>query len=358
MKLRFGIIGCGRIAPSHGEALTKMLTDEAELIAVCDIIPERANSFGERYGVKKIYYDHHDLLQDQEIDIVCICTPSGYHAALGIEAANAGKHVVVEKPMALSLADADRLIAACHANKVTLGVVHQNRFNPAIKLVRNAFEAGRFGALTHANAAIRWCRDQKYYDAASWRGTWAQDGGVLMNQSIHNIDLLQWIMGAPTEIYAYTATRLRQIEAEDVAVAILKFANGAFGIIEAASTIFPRNLEETLSIFGATGSVIVGGIAVNRIEAWRFGDDNEEQQILSGQQSDPPTVYGFGHRELLSNVIQAIRAGKRPLVDGEEGRKALEIILGIYHAVRFGTPIKFPLQEKADSLTALMGGKS
>lgn len=356
-KLRFGIIGCGRIAPSHGEALTKMLTDCAELVAVCDVIPEQARSFAERFGVKDVYADYRELLGRPDINIVNICTPSGLHAQLGIEAARAGKHVVVEKPMALSLHDADALIDACDKAGVTLGVVHQNRFNASIRQVRAALEAGRFGALTHGNATVRWCRDQKYYDAAKWRGTWAQDGGVLMNQSIHNIDLLQWMMGQPTEVYAYTATRLRNIEAEDVAAAILRFKNGAFGLIEAASTIYPRNLEETLNIFGSTGSVIVGGIAVNRIEAWRFGDDEEEKRIIDAQQADPPTVYGFGHSELLRNVIQSIQSKKKPLVDGHEGRKALEIILGIYHSVRFGQPMAFPLKERAGSLVELMGGQ-
>jgi predicted dehydrogenase len=356
-KLRFGIIGCGRIAPNHGEALTKMLSDQAELVAVCDIIPERAEAFAKRFGVPDFYTNFQDLLDRSDIDAINICTPSGLHAELGIRAAQAGKHVIVEKPMALSLKDADQLIKACDDAHVTLGVVHQNRFNKSVKLVRNALDKGRFGALTHLNAAIRWCRDQAYYDAASWRGTWAQDGGVLMNQSIHNIDLLQWMAGAPpSEIYAYTATRLRKIEAEDVAVAIIRFSNGTFGIIEAASTIYPRNLEETLSVFGVTGSVIIGGIAVNRIEAWRFGDDSEENAILSEQQADPPSVYGFGHSELLHDVIDAIQNKRKPLVDGREGRKALEIILGIYHAVRFNQPVSFPLKEQAASLADLMGG--
>lgn len=357
-KLRVGIVGCGRIAPSHGEALTKMLSDQADLVAVCDIIPERAATFADRFGVQSFYTDYQEMLQRPDIDIIIICTPSGGHAEQGIMAAKAGKHVVVEKPMALSLRDADQLIKACDDAGVTLGVVHQNRFNKAIKLVRSAIDQGRFGALTHLNAAIRWYRDQAYYDAAPWRGTWAQDGGVLMNQSIHNIDLLQWMAGAPPiEIYAYTATRMHKIEAEDVAVAIVKFSNGAFGIIEAASTTYPRNLEETLNIFGATGSVIVGGVAVNRIEAWRFGDDAEEQSILANQQADPPTVYGFGHSELLRDVIEAIRNRRKPCVDGIEGRKALELILGIYHAVRFNRPVTFPLQEQAASLADLMGGK-
>lgn len=351
-KLGFAVIGCGRIAPKHFEAIKNL--EGAELVAVVDILEERAIKAAEQNKCDW-YLDYHEVLRRSDVDVINICTPSGLHAQLGIEAAKAGKHVVVEKPMALSLADADRLIAACREAGVKLFVVHQNRFNTAIRKLRAAVEAGKFGKFTHANATIRWHRDQAYYDSAAWRGTWAMDGGVLMNQSIHNIDLLQWMMGPVESVFAYTATRLRRIQAEDVATAVLRFRNGALGIIEASSTIFPRNLEETLSIFGETGTVVVGGVAVNRIQAWRLADPMEDEEtVLAAQEADPPSVYGFGHLAYMKNVVDSITRGQSPAVDGQEGRKALEIILAIYASVRMGRPVMLPLQETWNSLEDLM----
>jgi UDP-N-acetyl-2-amino-2-deoxyglucuronate dehydrogenase len=342
-KLGFGVIGCGRIAPKHTESI--MAIPEAELIAVCDIIPEKAQVFARKYQAEP-YLDYHELLKRKDIDIVTIATPSGSHAEIGIAAAKAGKHILVEKPMSMTLKEADLLIKTCRECGVKLGVIHQNRFNKAIKLLRSALEAGRFGKLTHGQATVRWNRNQDYYDQAPWRGTRLQDGGVLMNQSIHNIDLLQWMLGPVESVYGYTTTALRKIEMEDVAGAVLKFKNGAIGLIEAASTIYPRNIEETLNIFGETGSVIIGGIAVNRVEVWEFPESAEEkQQIFASQENDPPTVYGFGHREIIEDMIKAVQNDKIPAVPGEEGRKALEIILAIYKCQETGQPVKLPLIE-------------
>lgn len=342
-KLGFGVIGCGRIAPKHTESINGI--PEAELVAVCDIVPERADDFARKYQAEP-YYDYHELLKREDIDIVTIATPSGLHAEIGIAAAKAGKHVMVEKPMSMTLKDADLLIKACKENGVKLAVIHQNRFNKSIKALRSALEAGRFGKLTHGQASVRWNRNMDYYLQAPWRGTKLQDGGVLMNQSIHNIDLLQWMLGPVESVYGYTTTALRKIEMEDVAGAVLKFQNGAIGLIEAASTIYPKNIEETLNIFGETGSVIVGGIAVNRIEVWEFPESEEEKkQIFAAQENDPPTVYGFGHREIIENMIQAVKTGGIPAIPGEEGRKALEIILAIYRCQETGQPVKLPLIE-------------
>lgn len=342
-KLGFGVIGCGRIAPKHTESIIAI--PDAELVAVCDIIPERAEDFARRYKAEP-YLDYRELLQRDDIDIVTIATPSGSHAEIGIDAARAGKHVMVEKPMAMTLKDADRLIAACREEGVKLGVIHQNRFNKAVKTLRAALEAGRFGKLTHGQATIRWNRNDEYYKQASWRGTRLQDGGVLMNQSIHNIDLLQWMLGPAESVFGYTTTALRPIEMEDVAGAVIRFKNGAIGLIEAATTIYPKNIEETLNIFGETGSVIIGGIAVNRIEVWEFPDSEEEKQrIFAAQENDPPTVYGFGHREIIEDMIKAVKNDGVPAVPGEEGRKALEIILAIYKCQETGQPVKLPLVE-------------
>lgn len=341
--LGFAIIGCGRIAPKHGEAIAAL--EGARLVAAADIVFERAVKFTERFGGVP-YRSYEEMLMRPDVDVVCICTPSGLHAKMGIDAARAGKHVLVEKPMALSLADADALIAACLANNVKLGVVHQNRFNPAIVRLRQALEAGRFGQLNMGSAVIRWHRDQNYYDQAPWRGTWTLDGGCLMNQSIHNIDLLQWIMGPVESVFAFTGTRMRNIEAEDNAVAALRFRNGALGLVEASVTVYPRNLEETLNIFGATGTAVIGGIAVNRIEVWRFDDGlDSEAQVLAEQEADPESVYGYGHRPLIADFLTAVITGREPAVSGEEGRKALEIVLAIYESSRTGQPVRLPLVE-------------
>ncbi|HEX3016118.1 MAG TPA: Gfo/Idh/MocA family oxidoreductase, partial [Desulfobacteria bacterium] len=284
-KMRFAIIGCGRIARKHAEAI--MSLEQAELVAVCDIIPERAQAFAAKYGAKQ-YTDYTEMLKLADIDVVTVATPSDLHAPIGIAAAQAGKNVLVEKPMAMTLQTADALIAACKKAGVKLGVIHQNRFNKSIRLLRDALEAGRFGKLTHGQATVRWNRDDNYYAQAPWRGTKLQDGGVLMNQSIHNIDLLQWMFGPVESVFGYTATNLRKIEMEDVGAVVIKFKSGAIGMIEAASTIYPKNIEETLNVFGETGSVIVGGIAVNRIETWEFPDSQAEQaQIFASQESDP-----------------------------------------------------------------------
>ncbi len=341
--MRFAIIGCGRIAPKHAESIVAL--PEAELVAVCDIVPENAQKFADKYAAIP-YTDYHALLERDDIDVVTIATSSDLHAEIGIAAAQAGKHVMVEKPMAMTLQSADALIAACAQAGVKLAVIHQNRFNASIKLLRQALEAGRFGSLTHGQATVRWNRDDNYYAQAPWRGTKLQDGGVLMNQSIHNIDLLQWMFGPVESVFGFTRTAMRKIEMEDIGVAVLKFKSGALGVIEAASTIYPKNIEETLNVFGETGSVVVGGIAVNRIETWEFPDcAAERSEIMAQQENDPPTVYGFGHREIIADMIEAIRQDREPAVPGSEGRKALEIILAIYRCQATKAAVNLPLVE-------------
>ncbi|HEU4963700.1 MAG TPA: Gfo/Idh/MocA family oxidoreductase, partial [Bacilli bacterium] len=264
--IRFAIVGCGHIAKKHIEGIHK--TEGAELAAFCDTNPERLSEFQEQYGVAG-YLSLEEMLEaDPSIDVVSICTPSGIHAPLAVQAAKAKKHLVVEKPIALTLRDADAIIDACRENGVKLAVVHPNRFRPVVVELRKAIDQGRFGKISHVKATVRWNRNQAYYDQAAWRGTKTMDGGVLMNQAIHNLDLLLWLAGPVVEVGAHTATRLRDIEAEDVAVATLQFDNGALGLIEAAATIYPKNLEESLAIFGETGSAIVGGPTANWIKHW------------------------------------------------------------------------------------------
>ncbi|MDR7866268.1 MAG: Gfo/Idh/MocA family oxidoreductase [Sporomusaceae bacterium] len=339
--LGFGLVGCGRISKKHFEAI-KAIPDAA-LVGLCDTDKQALNRNVSIYGGLG-YTDYQEMLGNPEIDVVNICTPSGLHAELALAAIQAGKNVLIEKPMSMSLTEADKVIAAANQARVKLGVVHQNRFNHAVVKLRSALEQGKFGKLTHASAVVRWNRDDNYYAQAPWRGTWSQDGGCLMNQSIHNIDLLQWMMGPVKSVFAYTATNLRKIEAEDVAVVVLKFANGSLATIEASTTIYPQNLEETLNVFGATGTVVLGGKAVNKIEAWRF-EGEDEAAVLDEQLREPPDVYGFGHTDLIADFVASVRNNSEPAVPGFEGRKALEIILAIYHSVKFSKEITLPLQE-------------
>lgn len=340
--LGFGVIGTGRISKNHLQSIMNL--NEARVAAVSDIdetICRRAAAEYQCLG----YQDYKELLKNPQVDIVNICTPSGSHARIAIDAMEAGKHVLVEKPMAMSLYEADLMIETSRRTGTKLGVVHQNRFNKAIVKVHEALVAGRFGVLTHGAAVVRWCRDDNYYLQAPWRGTWAQDGGCLMNQSIHNIDLLQWMFGPVESVFAYSATHLRNIEAEDTAVAIVRFKNGAFATIEASTVLYPKNLEETLNIFGSTGTAVVGGVAVNKLETWRFPDE-DEAMALEAQFKEPPNVYGFGHMDIIKNFIKAVTNDVEPCVCGSEGRKALEIILAIYHSVRLKKEISLPLQEE------------
>lgn len=368
-RLRFGIIGCGRIAPFHLEALQRI--PDAQVVAVADVRRERARALAAQADAAggeavmgglshepghpvKVYTDYQKLLADPEVDAVCICTPSGLHPEMGVAAAQAGKHIVVEKPMSLTLAGADQLIAAASAYHVKLAVSFQNRFNPTIVRLRQALVAGRFGRLSHGVAAIRWRRTPEYYASDAWRGTWALDGGALFNQSIHDIDLLRWMMGPASRVQAVIARRYRPLEAEDVAVAALQFQSGALGGIEAATTVEPQDLEETLSIFGDRGTVIVGGLALNQIRAWRFADaaPGEEQQVQQETAQAIRSVYGLGHLPLLADFCQAIREDRSPAVDGVQGRHAIELVLAVYRAAETGQAVEMPLQEEVETIVA------
>lgn len=349
-KLGFAIIGCGRISGKHVEGIVNNF-DEARLVAVSDIIESRIDEAVRRYrsyiptaGEIAGYKNYRELLENKAVNVVSIATESGYHARIALDALEAGKHVIVEKPMALATEDADRMIETARKKGLKLCVCHQNRFNPPVQKLKKAVEQNRFGKLLYGVASIRWNRNDEYYQQAPWRGTWALDGGTLMNQCIHNIDLLQWIMGPVDRLYALADTFLRHIEGEDTGVAVLRFKNGALGIIEGTACVFPRNLEETLNIFGETGTVCIGGLALNKIEHWCFADEKEsEAGIFKQEQKDPDTVYGFGHIPLYKDMINAIKYDSEPLINGEEGKKAVEIVLGIYKSVRTQSPVQFPI---------------
>jgi UDP-N-acetyl-2-amino-2-deoxyglucuronate dehydrogenase len=341
--IRFGLIGCGAIAKRHADILASEAISGAMLAAVCDADAGRAESFASKYQVPA-YTGFEDMIRKSGVDAVTVLTPSGMHARHVTQLAPLAKAIVVEKPMALSLSDADKMIASCDRFGARLFVVKQNRFNRPIVALRRALEAGRFGKLVLGTVRVRWCRPQAYYDQAPWRGTWAHDGGVLANQASHHIDLLEWMMGEVDCVSAMGARALARIEAEDTAVAVLRFRNGALGVVEATTATRPKDLEGSLSILGEKGSVEIGGFSANEIKTWNFAEAIPEDDLVrteSGQ--NPPHPYGYGHAAYYDHVVECIRENKRQLVDGLEGRKSLELITAIYEAIETAreVPLRF-----------------
>ena len=328
--IKIALLGCGRIAKRHSDLLGGGHINGAELVGVCDVVRERADALSKRFGVPA-FYDLARLLEQREVDVVSVLTPSGLHPAHAIAIAKAGKHVVVEKPMALRLQDADDMIRACDEAGVKLFIVKQNRFNVPVVKTREALDAGRFGRLILGTVRVRWCRDQAYYDQDSWRGTWAFDGGVLSNQASHHVDMLEWFFGEVVSVHARAVTALAKIETEDTAVATLKFRNGALGIIEATTAARPTDLEGSLSILGEGGTVEIAGFAVNQIRHWRFVDElPSDREMVEKFSVNPPNVYGFGHQAYYQHVVDCVVHQRAALVDGLEGRKSLELISALY----------------------------
>jgi UDP-N-acetyl-2-amino-2-deoxyglucuronate dehydrogenase len=350
--LRFGIIGCGRIAPRHADSILQL--EGAQLVAVADVKETRAANIAgrishdyDRRGVKPVeaHSEYRRLLDRKDVDVVNICTPSGLHAPIAIEAMEAGKHVIVEKPIALSLDDADAMIATSHRTGKRLCVVLQNRHNPPMRDLRRLIDENRLGRLLLGNACVRWYRPQEYYQD-EWHGTWAMDGGALMNQSIHHIDALQWLMGDVETVFAYTATLAHQMEAEDVGTAVLRFKSGAIGSVEGSTVTWPENLEGSVAIFGERGSVKVGGTALNRKVLWKVdGELEHERELITHDEIDPPSVYGQSHKAVIQEMVTALREGREHPQNGAEARKSVAVVLAIYESSRTRSEVKVDFAE-------------
>ncbi|PWA08402.1 oxidoreductase [Pueribacillus theae] len=334
--MNFAIIGCGFIAKKHAHSIREI--EGAKLVAVCDKIPENMMFYVKEYGARA-YEEMNEMFQKENIDIVCICTPTGSHAPIAIQSAHAKKHIILEKPIAMTLEEADQIIEACHMNQVKLSIVHPNRYRPAVQELRKIMDHHLLGKISHANAMVNWNRNQEYYDQAAWRGTKEFDGGALLNQAIHNVDLLLWFMGEAEEVYSMQATRIRKIEAEDVSNGLVRFKSGALGLVQASTTVYPKNFEESITIFGEKGTVKIGGPNAVYLEHIRIdGMPEEEAHALKVKiEADPWGVPG--HQRIIEEMIEAVKQDATPAVSGEEGRKALELALAFYRSAEKNQPI-------------------
>lgn len=351
--MKYALIGCGRIATNHIKAV---INNGLDLIAVCDVQPEHMetllakHNLQDQQGIKR-YIDYRKMIEENELDLVGIATESGIHAEIALYCIDHGINVIIEKPMAMSMQDAEEIIRRSEEKHVKVSACHQNRFNIAVQEMRKALEAGRFGKLSHGSIHVRWNRNKDYYTQAPWRGTWDQDGGALMNQCIHGIDLLRWMMGDEVEeVYGVTRQQFHHyLEAEDIGMAVVKFKNGAVATIEGTTNVYPQNLEETLYLFGENGTVKLGGKSTNNIDVWNFADETEADDKNKGLEEQTSNVYGNGHTSLYADVIDAIKNDRKPYVDAVAGRNALEIVLSIYKSMKTGLPVKFPLTDFAST---------
>jgi UDP-N-acetyl-2-amino-2-deoxyglucuronate dehydrogenase len=348
MTLAFGIIGCGMISRFHAKAVADL--KGAKVTACFDSFTSAADKFGAEIGCR-VYHDLDEMLADKAVDIVTICTPSGVHMEPAVAAAKAGKHIIVEKPLEITLQRCDAMIAAAKKAGVVLSTIFPSRFHESSQLLKAAIDKGRFGRPTMGDAYVKWFRTQEYYDSGAWRGTWALDGGgALMNQAVHSVDLLLWFMGPAVEVSAYTATLAHErIEVEDVAVANVKFANGALGVIEASTATWPGELKR-IEISGNAGSAVV---REEDLAVWKFAKETKSDEAIrqkmasrtqtGGGAADPKAIGHHGHTLQFQDVLAAIKKGKQPLIDGPEGRRAVELILAIYKSAESGKPVKLPL---------------
>ncbi len=351
--MKYALIGCGRIAINHIKALLK---NELEFVAACDVELDKIDILFNKANLEnretvKRYTDYKEMLTENEIDLVGIATESGVHAEIALYCIDHGINCIIEKPIAMSIQDADEIIRRSEERGVKVAACHQNRFNVAVQELRGALEAGRFGKLSHGSIHVRWNRNENYYTQAPWRGKWASDGGALMNQCIHGIDLLRWMFGDEVEgVYGQTRQQFHDyLEAEDVGMAVVKFRNGAIATIEGTTNVYPQNLEETLYVFGEKGTVKIGGKSTNNIDVWQFADEDDTDSQKRGLQEQTSNVYGNGHSSLYGDMIKAIQENRKPYVDAMAGRNALELVLAIYKSQKTGLPVKLPLRDFAST---------
>lgn len=345
--MKYALIGCGRIAVNHVKAV---LNNHLEFVAACDTELSQIDALLSKYEEKdglavKRYTDYRTMIMENDLDLVAIATESGSHAKIALECIEHGIHCIIEKPIAMSMADADEIIRLSEEKGVKVSACHQNRFNLAVQEMRRALEAGRFGKLSHGSVHVRWNRNADYYTQAAWRGKWVTDGGALMNQCIHGIDLLRWMMGDEAEeVYGQTCRQFHDyLEAEDIGMAVVKFKNGAVATIEGTTNVYPQNLEETLYLFGETGTVKLGGKSTNNIDIWEFADETENDRKAAVLKEAASNVYGNGHTSLYADMIDAVQNDRKPYVDASAGRNALELVLAIYKSQKEGRPVKLPL---------------
>lgn len=344
----YALIGCGRVAPNHIKAARE---NGFTVVAVCDVVPERMDRLLEQSGLSpeavarvRRYTDYHTLFETEKPTLASIALPSGLHAACALAGIRAGVHLIVEKPVAMSLRDAEEIIRQAEARGVTVSACHQNRFNKAVQAMRAALESGRFGPLSNAAVTVRWSRGEDYYAHDDWRGKWASDGGTLMNQCIHGIDLLRWMCGDPVRVFGITKRRFHPyIQAEDVGTAVLEFADGTVATVEGTVNVCGPDLEEHLTLIGAHGTVKLGGTCANTVEHWYFDDDPADEK--TGLREQTVNVYGNGHTALFADVAAAIREGRQPYVTARDGMRALETVLAIYLSAKTGRPVEFPLTD-------------
>jgi UDP-N-acetyl-2-amino-2-deoxyglucuronate dehydrogenase len=340
-KIRFALVGCGRIAQNHFASM-KQHNQRCEIVGVCDIDPKALAAAVETTGAKP-YASLTEMLAKCDADAFILTTPSGLHANQAIEIAEAGHHVITEKPMATRWEDGKRMVEACDAAGVRLFVVKQNRRNATLQLLKSAVDKKRFGRIYMVNLNVFWTRPQEYYDQAKWRGTWEYDGGAFMNQASHYVDLLEWIVGPLESLHAYTATLERDIEAEDTGVVNLRWRSGALGSMNVTMLTYPKNLEGSITILGEKGTVRIGGVAVNEVQHWDFSEPDEDDQKVKDASYQTTSVYGFGHPLYYDNVIKVLRGEAEPETDGREGLKTLEVLIATYLSARDGKRVSLPL---------------
>jgi UDP-N-acetyl-2-amino-2-deoxyglucuronate dehydrogenase len=339
-KIHFALAGCGRISKNHFQAI-EAHREHAELVAVCDPDPTAlANAASETQAIPFLHYE--EMLRDANADVIVLTTPSGLHPAQTIKAAQAKKHVVTEKPMATKFHDGLHMIRACDDADVHLFVVKQNRFNPPLQQLKKAIQQNRFGKLYSVNVNVFWTRPQSYYDSASWRGTKQLDGGALMNQASHYIDLLTWLIGPIERLQAYTATLGRQIEVEDSGVMAIKWQSGTLGTVNVTMLTYPRNYEGSITVLGEKGTVKVGGMAVNEIQKWEFETPYPEDDKIRENNYVTESVYGNGHLAYYKNVIDVLQGKAKPETDGREGLKSLEVLCAAYLSAEQAAPVSMP----------------